>query len=157
MALSADIPIRRVGAEGQHEPIAAPIKASNTLYSGSIALSRSGYLVNAASPQSTDVCLGIVGDPTGGTYVKTGPGIAGGTTDGGVWVDCETGVFLLKSGTGGDALTEANAGQTVYVIDEQSVGATDGSATRPPAGIMLPIDPTVPTGFVPVKIANPGS
>ncbi len=156
MTLSADIQVQRVGAEGP-EPIAAPVKAAAQLYCGSIATLRSGYLIAATSPASTDVTCGIVGFPTGGTYVKTGPGILGGSTDGAVWVDCLTGVFLLASGTGADALTEANAGATVYVVDEQTVGATSASGTRPVAGVMLPIDPTVPTGLVPVKMANPAS
>lgn len=157
MALSADIKTLRVGVEGLHEPIAAPLKAVTTVYSGSIAILRSGYLVPATTPTSTDTCIGLIGNPTGGTYVKTGPGIVGGSTDGAVFIDCDTGTFLLANGTGADALTEANAGATVYVVDEQTVGKTNGSGTRPVAGVMLPIDPTIPTGFVPVKIANPGS
>lgn len=153
MALSADIQTLRLGPEVP--PVAAPLRSGVTVYSGSIALlSNTGVLKNASSPASTDVCIGLIGEPTGGTYVKTGPGIVGaGTTNANcVWVDCDRGTFLLASGTGGDALTEANAGQTVYVIDEQTVGATNGSGTRPAAGTMLPIDPTVPAGFVPVKM-----
>lgn len=157
MALSADIPILRIGAEGLYEPYAAPLKASVTVYSGSIALLRSGYLVNSASPTSTDAVMGVIGDPTGGTAVKTGPGITGGTTDGAVFIDCLRGVFMLASGTGADAITEANAGANCYVINESTVGLTSGSGTRPVAGVIVPIDPTMPTGFVPVKMANPAS
>lgn len=158
MALSKGIPVLRVGSEGR-APIAAPLGSAVTVYPGSFALLRAGYLANAASPSSTDVCLGLIGNPTGGTYVQTGQSIVGNGSQGanGVWIDCLTGTFLMASGTGADALTEANAGATVYVVDEQTVGATSGSSTRPAAGIMLPIDPTMPSGFVPVKIAAPGS
>ncbi len=157
MALSADIQTLRVGAEGTSEPIAAPLGSAVTVYSGSIALLRSGYLANAATPQATDVPLGIIGNPTGGTYVKTGPGIVGNGSQGasGVWIDCLTGTFLLASGTGADAITEANAGANAYVINESTVGLTSGSATRPVAGVILPIDPTIPSGFVPIKFAQP--
>jgi hypothetical protein len=116
-------------------------------------------MANASSPQLTDTVLGIVGDPAGGTYVKTGPGIVGNGSQGanGVWVECLTGSFLLASGTGADALTEANAGASVYVINETTVGATNGSSSRPTAGIMLPITPDIPSGFVPVQFTNRGT
>lgn len=157
MAQTQDVPLLRVGAEGP-EPIAAPLKANVTVYSGTIALlDNTGYLKNAAIPASTDRIIGMIDNPTGGTYVQTGPGITGGSSDGAVWIDCATGTFLLQSGTAGDALSEATAGTTVYVINETTVGATNGSGTRPVAGIQLPIDPTVPVGYVPVKLNQPAS
>lgn len=159
MALSKGIQVLRVGAEGNNEPIAAPLGSAVTVYPGSIALSRVGYLANANAPQVTDKCLGLIGAITGGTGAETGQSITGNGSQGpnGVWIDCLTGTFLLASGTGADTLSEATAGATVYVVDEQTVGATDGSGTRPVAGVQLPIDPTIPTGFVPVKMANPAS
>jgi hypothetical protein len=158
MTISADVKILRVGVEGLNEPIAAPLAASVTVYSGTIALSASGYLKGSnTAPASTDKVLGVVDLPTGGTYVKTGPGITAGSTDGSVWVDCQTGTFLFLSGTGSDALVESDAGATVYVVDAITVGKTNGGGTRPTAGVMLPIDPTIPTGYVPVKLASPAS
>jgi hypothetical protein len=155
MALSKDVLVLRVGAEGTTEPLAAPLAASTTVYAGSIALLDDGVLKNSASPASTDIIAGIIGEPAGGTYVKTGPGIVNATTtDGAVWINCLTGTFLLNNGTGADELTEDDAGADVYVVDEITVGKTDGSATRPIAGQMLPIDPTVPTGKIPVKLAG---
>lgn len=157
MALSAGIQVLRVGAEGVHEPIAAPLYTGVTVYYGSIALlSNAGVLKNAASPASTDTCIGLIGNPV---VPQSTAGIVGaGTTNANAtWVDCLTGSFLLASGTGADAITEANAGANCYVVDEKTVGLTSGSSTRPLAGVILPIDPTVPTGFVPVKMANPAS
>jgi len=159
MALSNDIPTYRVGVEGLHEPEACPLGSAVTVYSGSIALIRAGYLANASAPQSTDSCRGVIGDPAGGTYVKTGPGIVGNGSQGanGVWVNVLTGSFLMANGTGADALAETDAGATVYVVDEQTVGKTNGSSTRPAAGILLPIDNTIPSGFVPVQFTNRGT
>jgi hypothetical protein len=152
MALSKDILVSRVGAEGVHEDLSAPLGSAVTVYGGSFAATRAGYLANMASPQSTDVVLGLVGEPAGGTYVKTGPGIVGNGSQGanGVWVEILTGSFLMANGTGADALAETDVGASVYAVDEQTVGKTDGSATRPVVGKLLPIDPTTPTGFVPV-------
>jgi hypothetical protein len=157
MALTQGIRLLRIGDPGLHEPIAAPLTATVSVYPGTFALSRAGYLVNAASPQSTDVVLGLIDQATGGTFCQTGAAITGGTTNTSVWVDCATGTFLLASGTGADTVAEANVGATVYVIDEQSVGLTNGSNTRPAAGVVLPFDPTIPSGFVPVKLTNPAS
>lgn len=159
MALSTDIQVLRVGVEGLHEPVAAPLGSAVTVYSGSIALNRVGYLANAATPQATDTCLGLIGNPAGGTYVKTGPGIVGNGSQGanGVWVEILTGSFILASGTGADALAQTDAGATVYVVDEQTVGKTSGGSSRPVAGVMLPIDPTIPTGYVPVQFTNRGT
>jgi hypothetical protein len=159
MPLSKDIYVNRLGAEGVHEAIVAPLGSAVTVYAGSIALSRAGYLANSAIPQSTDVVLGLIGEPAGGTYVKTGPGIVGNGSQGanGVWVEILTGSFILASGTGADALAETDVGASVYVIDEQTVGKTSGTATRPVAGILLPIDPTIPSGFVPIQFTNRGT
>ena len=158
MALTKDVLYRRVGSEGVHQPIAAPLGAAVTVYRNSIALlsagvgATQGYLKNASSPASGDIVIGMVGEIAGGTAAQTGPGIIGNGTDGGVIINCETGSFLLASGTGADALTETNAGATVYVIDEVTVGLTNGGSTRPVAGTMLPLTPDIPTGFVPVKL-----
>lgn len=151
MALTKDIQTRSVGP--RKDPIAAPLPTGVTVYQGSIALLDSNKLLkNAASPTSADTCIGIIGPPTGGSYVPTGPGIVGAGTALGayVYVDVQTGTFLLAMGTGSDALTEADAGNTVYVVDEQTVGKV--STARPPAGVMLPLEPTTPTGFVAVKM-----
>lgn len=161
MALTTDCHLVRYGTPDGHQLIPAPVTAAAQLYSGAVALMRSGYLINAASPQATDKIMGMVGDPAGGTYVKTGPGILGGSTNGAVWVNCETGSFLFQNGTGADALTEADAGATVYYQGENSAGPivakTDGSASRPALGTMLPIDPTFPLqqGQIAVKLVTP--
>jgi len=155
VALTKDIPIRSVGPK--KIPVAAPLPSGVTVYSGSIALiDSSGLLKNAASPATTDTCIGLIGEPTGATPPKTGPGIvgAGSTQSTYNYIDCVTGTFLLASGKGADALTEATAGATVYVIDEQTVGKL--STGRPPAGVQSPIEPTTPTGFVPIKMNSFG-
>lgn len=158
MALTADVPILRVGAHDK-DPIAAPLPTGVTVYGGALALlDTSGLLKNASSPTSADVCIGVIGDPTGGSYVKTGPGIVGaGSTEAGyVYVDVETGTFLFASATGADQLSEATAGTTVYVVNETTVSKTNGSNTRPVAGTQLPRTPDMPSGLYPVKITGVG-
>jgi hypothetical protein len=155
MALTNDIHTLRDGSN-VHEPLVAPVKASEQLYSGAIAvLDASGRLHSAASASAGDTCAGIIGEPAGGTYVKTGPGIKGGTNDTAVYAEVLQGNFFLNGGTGADALTEANVGATVYVIDEVTVGATSGGNSRPAAGTMRPITPSTPSGKVSVRLGNP--
>lgn len=153
MALSADIQVLRVGAEGVHQPISVPMGSGVTVYAGSIALAaNTGYLKNASSVASTDTIQGIVGGPSCGTAVNTGSGIANGSTSGTVYIECLTGTFLLQSATGSDQLSEATANTTVYVVNESTVGATSGGSARPVAGVQLPLTPDIPSGYYPIKL-----
>jgi hypothetical protein len=51
------------------------------------------------------------------------------------------GIYSYNVGTGADAITQANVGQMAYIIDDQTVGLTDGGGTRSPAGPIVAIDP----------------
>lgn len=154
MAVTTDQLYRRVGAEGVHQPIGVGLGATVTVYRNTIALldGTTKWLKNAATPAATDIIIGMVGEIAGGTAAQTGPGITGTSTAGAVLINCETGTFLLASGTGADALVAADAGATVYVVDEVTVGKTNGGSSRPTAGTMMPLTPDMPTGYVPVKL-----
>jgi hypothetical protein len=60
--------------------------------------------------------------------------------DGAVAVRVRRGIFAWASGAGADAVTNANLGQTVYVIDDQTVGLTNGTNTRSAAGKVFLVD-----------------
>lgn len=155
MALTADIATRRVGAEGAHQPVAAPMGANVTVFQGSIGLIAStGYLKNADVPAATDVIAGIIAGPAGGTYVNTGSGIVNGAVAGAVSVECATGTFLLASAGAADQLSVATTGETCYVVNETQVGATNGGGTRPIAGVQLPSNPGDPTGYFQIKLSG---
>lgn len=161
-AMTQDGHLVRYGTPEGHQLTPAPVTAASQLYKGEVALLRSGYLVNAASPQSTDVIVGMIGDVAGGTTVPTAPGILGGTANGSVWVNCETGTFVFQNGTGADVIAEANAGQTCYYSGENAAGPiaalTSGGNTRPQLGVIVPFDPGLPfqQGQVIVKLLNLG-
>ena len=81
MALTGDVKTFRYGSPGNStQPQNLGLTASATVYRGSIATTRSGYLVAASSPQSTDITWGII-DKYGPGTADTGPGITGGTTN----------------------------------------------------------------------------
>ena len=134
MALTADVKTIRFGSPGNStQPMNFGLTASATVYRGSIATTRAGYLVAASSPQSTDTTWGII-DKAGAGTADINPGIVGGTTNGSVTVEIATGSFFLANGTGADAITQANVGSLVYVINETTVGLTSNGNTRPVAG-----------------------
>jgi hypothetical protein len=137
MALTADVTSCRYGTLEAHQPIAQPLGANVTVYANSIALTdSSGNIKNASSPASTDHCWGLVAEQR--PFPPNPTSSVAGTYN----VEIDTGSFFLASGTGGDALTQANVGQSVYVINETTVGATNGSNTRPLAGTMMYYDST---------------
>lgn len=160
MALSADVRTFRYGTTGNStQPQNLGLTAAATVYRGSIATTRSGYLVAASAPQSTDLVWGII-DKYGPGYADVAPGCVGGTTNGSVTVEVATGSFFLQNGTGLDAFTQANVGTTAYVINETTMGATSGSSTRPVGGEFLGLASTLApnrpdlAGMIAVKIGQ---
>lgn len=163
-ALSADIKATEWGVPNQ-DLMTRGMQASTTIYRGSVAVangpggSHVGYLRNPATPTANDIVIGIVDDGVG--VPNTSPGITSPSgADGQVHVNIRTGTFILASGTSADALGVTTNGTTVYLIDEKTVGATSGSSTRPVAGVQMACnvdDPSIPTGFVAVKLGTPNS
>lgn len=142
--LTADIPTVRYGDPGNaSQPLQFGIAANVTVYRGSIALTRGGFLTPAQNSglQATDVAWGVVGD-AGPGFADTGPGIAGSSTAGGVTAQVETGCFFLASSTGADQLGVTTLGKQVFVYDEQTVAATSASNARPAAGTHIYTDTT---------------
>ncbi len=155
--LTTDIKAYEYGTQPQL--VSYPVGANQTCYVGAVALVSgsgavtTGFLKNAATPGASDLVAGIIGEPAGGTYVQTAPGIVGGSTDGSVWIDVKAGTFMIQGGTGADALSEATVGKTVYYHGENAQGpiadATSGTSTRPILGVQLPQDPGFAGGFLP--------
>jgi hypothetical protein len=170
MALTADILKIEYGSPVDHQPIEYAIgkgSAGQTLYRGSVAAISGGttvtkgYLKNMATPASTDQVVGILDGygPSCG-QADTVPGMGGtvlNTADGVLTADVLPGTWLLKGGTGSDALTITNIQTPVYLIDEVTVGATNGSATRPVAGLLVQVpatDASIPVGMVAVQLGT---
>lgn len=158
MALTSDVKTFRYGVPDGHQNLQYGLAANVTVYRGSVALigAGTGLLKNASSPASTDVVMGIVAG-AGNGFANNGPGVVAGTTNNSVTAMVYTGSFILVSGTGSDALTQATNGTAVYLINETTVGATTGSGTRPLAGYQLATntdDPSIPVGSVAVKLGT---
>ncbi len=137
MALTKDVKTDRYGTPDQAPPIMSqPADANVKVYGGSIAITRAGYVNPASSPQSTDKVWGIIGKQTDNT---TATSFFGGA-QGACTAPIDRGDFWLAYGSGGDAFAQGDVQATAYVIDEVTVGKTNGSNTRPAAGIVLAVD-----------------
>ena len=161
MALTADIKTFRFGTPGNaSQPVNQGVTTSATIYRGSVAATRSGYLAAMSSPQSTDIVWGVV-DKYGPGNADTGPGIVGGTTNGSVTAEIATGSFFFQNGSGADAFTQANVGATAYLINENTFGATSSSGTRPVGGqfqgLASNLAPNRPdlAAMIAIKVGNP--
>jgi hypothetical protein len=157
-ALANDVKIVRYGSGDSAQPEAYPIGANQQLYSGDVALvsgsgsTTAGYLKATGTVGTADIVVGMVGDATGGAY-STGPGLPTNSADGGVWAEVLTGAFFFQSGTGGDTLSAATNGQTVYYGGSNANGpiacATNGSGANPVLGVQVPQDPGIAGGVTP--------
>ena len=60
--------------------------------------------------------------------------------DGALFAQVRRGAFPFANSTAGDAITIADVGATVFVVDDQTVAKTDGVGTRSRAGRVFDVD-----------------
>ncbi len=107
--------------------LAIPVKAGTKLFSGGLVCTdATGYAV-PGSASTTLKCWGIAEADVDNTL----------GVNGALFVRVRRGAFNLNVGTAGDALAQANVGAMVFIIDDNTVGLTNGSATRSVAGKFL--------------------
>ena len=107
------------------DPLAATVK----VYTGAIVMrNAAGYITKGAT---------AVG--------ATGVGRAESTVDntgaaGAASLEYRTGVFRFANAAAGDLITFADIGRPCFIVDDQTVAKTDGTATRSRAGIVDGVD-----------------
>lgn len=154
MSTTQDLNILRFGTPDGHQPQYQPIQSAVSLYIGQVAVTRSGYLIQPdTAVQSTDIVWGLINGQLDSQEAVNSP-LAGGTAAGLHTAGIDTGTFYLTPGTNSDALTQADVGATVYLIDGNTVGKTDGGAARPVAGKLASIGAGQYTGLVAVTLGN---
>lgn len=106
-------------------------------YAGGLAIAVGGYLRPGRSGQGADNTAKAA---DAATYRAVGifkHSALGGATDGAVTTELENdGWYCLKIGMDGDALTAADIGSVVYIIDDETVGKTNPNSVRARAGIL---------------------
>ena len=126
MALSNDRMIKRRDGVQFNDPVAA----ATVLYTGALAcLDASGNAV-PGSTSTTLTARGVVEE-----RVDNSGGAAGDKT-----VRIRSGVYNFKNSAGADEIDRTHIGDTVYIVDDETVAATDGTSTRSAAGICVDID-----------------
>ncbi|EGJ49042.1 hypothetical protein [Desulfocurvibacter africanus] len=126
MALSAD----RNTPHMDGEQISVPVAASAKCYAGGIAVANaSGYAV----PGSTATTLTYLG-----RFEETVDNTSGENGDKAVLVRRRK-AFKWKN-SGADTVTQASLGKACYIVDDETVAATNGTNTRSAAGIVVGID-----------------
>jgi len=100
------------------------VAAAAVLYAGAmVGFSATGYVVRAGAAVRVAGRNNALRDNTSGA-------------DGALVAEIRRGVFAWNMGAGADALTIANILQPVYVIDDNTVGATSSGGTRVLAGYL---------------------
>lgn len=112
------------------ELVSVPVAASSEIFAGSLVVANaSGY----AAPGSTATGLTYLGRAD--EHVDNGAGAAG---DAAVLVRRGKAFKWTNSGT--DPVTQAELGKTCYVVDDETVAASDGTGTRSAAGTVVGVD-----------------
>lgn len=126
MALTADRSTPMKDGELVNVPVAANVK----IYAGSLVTANaSGY----AAPGAVAATLTYLGraeeqvDNTGGA-------------DGAKAVNIRRKKAFKWKNHGADAIVQADLGKTCYIVDDETVAKTDGTATRSAAGKVVGID-----------------
>lgn len=139
--MSATTTQRAITTEFSAQPIPQGIPygvADNTVgLKGTIGVidSATGYLKMGVTGTGL-VCAGRID----ADWDNTGTGHAAGA----ITVPVRQGVFPFYMGTAADAITNLDIGSLCYIIDNQTVGKTDGTGTRSVAGVIAFLAP-VPT------------
>ena len=119
------------------DTIDAPVKAGSTLWVGGMcAVDSSGYFVDPTAVPGLIVAGRVEPMQNFPTTFNNSAGASGAIT-----AKARQGVFRFANGGGGDAIAVANRYQLCYLMDDQTVGLTDGGATpRSVAGIIIDLD-----------------
>lgn len=105
------------------------VLASAVIHAGSlVALNAAGFLVPGA------VATTLVADG------RAAQSVTGSATNGEVTCEVEAGVFRWANSTAADLITIAEIGDDCYILDDQTVAKTSGSATRSIAGKIVDVD-----------------
>lgn len=126
MALSED----RSTAMRDGNMISLPVAAGVTIYAGAlVARDASG---DATPGAETTGILGV-------GRADAGADNAGGAA-GDITVEVRKGVFKFDNSAAGDAISLADVGSDCYIVDDETVAATDGTGTRSVAGTVFDVD-----------------
>ena len=125
-ALTADRTTpRRSGVD-----LSLPVAAATRIFAGAIACVNAGGL---AVPGITSTTL-----KAAGVAIEQADNLAGAASA--IAVKVQRGVWRMANSAAGDLITLANIGAQCFIVDDQTVALTNGTATRSVAGIIRDVD-----------------
>lgn len=106
------------------------VAASVKIFAGSIVmLNATGYATKGATATG-QICAGRAEEQVDNT----------GGANGAKTIAVRAGVFQFANSAAGDLITIAEIGDNCYIVDDQTVAKTDGTATRSIAGKIVDVD-----------------
>ena len=128
-ALTAVRNTKKWGSDAFPETISLKVAAGVKIFKGSLVCIAAGF----AAPGSTSANVIAIGRAE--ATVDNTSGLAGALN-----IDVRRGLFNWANSTGADLITQANVGQTAFVVDDQTVALTNAGGTRAKAGLILYVD-----------------
>lgn len=126
MALTKDRNTKRRDGVQFNDPVAA----STRIFAGSLmCLDAAGNAV-PGSTATTLTARGVAQE-----QVDNSAGAAGDLR-----IESRRGVFPFANSAAADEITRADIGANAYIVDDQTVAATDGTSTRSVAGVIRDVD-----------------
>lgn len=112
------------------EIIEPPVAASAVLFAGALVVANAGGYAAPGSVATTLTYLGraeeMVDNTAGANGAKT--------------VRVRRGKAFKWKNSGADPVTQASLGKVCYIVDDETVALTNGTATRSAAGIVVGLD-----------------
>ena len=106
------------------------VAAAAVIFAGALLMrNAAGYLVTGVT------AIGLVGVGRAHDQVDNTTG-----ADGDLTMRFDPGLFRFENSAAADLITIAEIGDLAYVVDDQTVAKTDGTATRSPAGLIEDVD-----------------
>lgn len=125
-ALAADRDTR----ERDGKKLSLPAAAAKKFYAGALAARDASGNATPGATATTLLGVGRVAET-----VDNSSGAAGDTQ-----VEIEKGIFRFANSASADLIAKADIGNSCYIVDDQTVAKTNGSATRSVAGRVFDVD-----------------
>lgn len=110
--------------------IEPPVAAGAEIFAGALIVASATGFAEPGTTATGKTYLGRAEE-----YVDNSDG-----ADGDVTVKVKRGVPFLFKNSGSDPVTQASLGKVCYIVDDETVSATDGSSTQSAAGTVIAID-----------------
>lgn len=108
-----------------------PVAAGALLYAGALAV----FAGTATAVQPGGVATNL---RVAGVCEERANNVGGAA--GAIRAKVKRGVFRLRNSSAGDAITLAHVGSNCFIVDDETVAATNGSSTRSVAGVVRDVD-----------------